>query len=456
MLAKPLRNMSRRSRTILITTFGLSTVLALGLWDIHHEDQLALRQLMQEHHLLAESISADFDDYGRGSSLSPDSFRPEHDLGFEVLLLSHKQGQYLTSQHRWVRLPELAQAYERGALGSILSREAAGALGLPRRTAIVGFTPVHDNLDHIQAIAVVSSAEAERDRSRREQWRSVLSIVLASGLILLVGVGTLRRQKRELDLDRQRALHKLERARDTELARANRMASIAALSSGIAHEIATPLGVIMGRIEQLQTALQGQERPSRSVASIAVQVHRIDKIMRGFLAFARGDAPLLTHRPVNEIGRNVVHLVEYSFALADVILDFRPCPYESLNVACEPALFEQALIGMLVNALEASKPRQTVTFLVEYDDNHVFYRICDEGPGISESVVARVTDPFFTTKSGTGGTGLGLAIAKEILIHHRGTMTFDRQHTTEGRSQTGTRVTVRLPRSGLNDLECTT
>jgi len=108
----------------------------------------------------------------------------------------------------------------------------------------------------------------------------VLGVALASGLILLAAVGTLRKQKRELDLERQRALHKMERARDAELARANRMATIAALSSGIAHEISTPLGVIAGRMEQLQAALQGQERYERVAATISAQVNRIDQVMR--------------------------------------------------------------------------------------------------------------------------------------------------------------------------------
>ena len=233
------------------------------------------------------------------------------------------------------------------------------------------------------------------------------------------------------------------------------MATIAALSSGIAHEISTPLGVISGRIEQLAAAVQGQERHERAIATISTQVNRIDQVMRGFLAFARGEAPLLTHRAANDIARNAFKLVQYRFANARVTLEFQPCQNDELEIACEPALFEQALIDILINALEASKSHQHVVLSVHYDQSTVAFVVLDEGSGISESVIARVTEPFFTTKTGEGGTGLGLAIAKEILIHHRGDITFELRHNAEGRTQPGTRVVVKLPRTEEQPSEST-
>ena len=464
MFSNAFRHPSRRSRTLIVTALGLSLVLVLGLWDAHHEDVLALRQLMHEHHLLAATLCTYIE--ANASKATVDSFsqkteevdpeltifgratsRVERDQGFIVLLMDSVRGQYLTSQRRWIHIQELETARAHGASGALLSRDAATLLGLPHRTAVAGLASVHEKLGLYSAVAVVTSAEAERDRSRREQWRSVLGVALASGLILLAAVGTLRMQKRELDLERQRALHKLERARDAELARANRMATIAALASGIAHEISTPLAVITGRIEQLQSASQGPERYERVVTTISAQVSRIDQVMRGFLAFARGGAPTLTHRAANEVARDAVNQVQYRFANAEVVLNFQPCSNNKLLIACEPALFEQALVDILVNALEASSPRQHVTLSVHFDQSSVAFVVLDEGTGISESVIARATEPFFTTKAGKGGSGLGLAIAKEILTHHRGEITFDLRQTTEGRMQPGTRVTVQLPRS---------
>jgi two-component system, NtrC family, sensor kinase len=457
-------SISRRTRTLLVTAFGLGVVLALGLWDVHHEDVMALRQLMREHQLFAAALTTNIEINGCAadvkalstagpqpvSGVTPvDSAmsRIGHDHGFLILLMDATRGQYLTFRHQWVQIPELTLALKHHELGAILSRNSAALLGLPRRVAVAGIAANSAALGEFSAVAVVTSAEAERDRSRREQWRSVLGLALASGLILVAAAGALRMQRRELELERQQALHKLERARDAELARANRMATIAALSSGIAHEISTPLGVIAGRIEQLQSALKGQERFERSADTIAAQVQRINQVIRGFLAFARGEAPLLTRRAANELARSVVSHVAYRFANADVALEYEPCTNDSLLVACEPALFEQALVDILINALEASKPTQRVQLSVDYDDGGVYFIILDEGAGISNSVVARVTDPFFTTKAGTGGTGLGLAIAKEILKHHRGTLTFEVRQVQGSNGRPGTKIVVRLPRS---------
>jgi signal transduction histidine kinase len=205
------------------------------------------------------------------------------------------------------------------------------------------------------------------------------------------------------------------------------------------------LGVITGRIEQLLGAARGQPRLERSLQTIAEQVSRIEKIMRGFLAFANGDTPMLTHKSAAALAREVVRLVEYRFLVAQIALELTTKVDDSIRIACEPALFAQALIDILVNALEASKPNQRVTFVVDADDTKVWFTVSDEGAGISSSVIARVTDPFVTTKSSKGGSGLGLAISKEIVAHHRGVLSFGLRQEIENPHQPGTRVTVQLP-----------
>ena len=456
---------ARRSRTLLITALGLGVVLALGLWDVRREDVLALRQLMQEHHVLAATLATSLEPLANEIANRPVSTdaravepgnagfrgavkRIEQNSGFVVLLSYAAREEFLTPDGRWVPIPELAAAIAQKRVGVTLSRDVAAKLRLPRRTAVAGIARAPDGLrGQIRGLVVVASAKAERDRSLRDQWRTVLVVLLASILIVGAGVGALRAQRRDLELERQRAVHQMERARDAELARANRMATIAALASGIAHEISTPLGVITGRIEQLQAVLRGQERHDRAVATIVAQINRIDQVMRGFLAFARGEAPILTQRSANEIAASAVKLVQYRFASAKVALEFCPCADAELQIACEPSLFEQALVDILINALEASVPGQKVALSVHYDQSSVAFVVLDEGTGISDSIVARATEPFFTTKAGKGGSGLGLTIAKEILVHHQGDIEFELRNGAEGHSQPGTRVVVKLPRT---------
>lgn len=114
-------------------------------------------------------------------------------------------------------------------------------------------------------------------------------------------------------------------------------------------------------------------------------------------------------------------------------------------IACETALFEQALVNVLVNALEASSEGQTVTLRVRPDGGRLRFTVLDHGTGIPEAVMARVTEPFFTTKAGSGGTGLGLTIAKEIVAHHRGELEIRRQERADG-TAAGTEVVIDVPR----------
>jgi len=463
LLALRTNSFSKRSRTLAITVLGLGAVLGLGLWDIRHDDQIALQQLTQEQQRLASTIANQISLVRYGTALDAvewlsadvDSHLvqvPKNDTHV-VLLAESTTGKFWVRRQQWLAIPELASALAHHESGAVLSRDAAALLGLPRRIAVAGLAALHESTGQFSAVIVVSSAEAERDRSRREQWRSVLGIVIASGLVLVAGVGALKTQKRELELDRQLALRRIGRDRDAELARANRMATIAALSSGIAHEISTPLAVIAGKIELLLTVTKGQDRVTSALSMVANQVDRIDTIMRGFLAFARGDAPLLVQREASEIAQTVVQLVAHRFVDSGVALEHKPCTYAPMIIACEPALFEQSLINILVNACDASAKGSRVIFSVNCDEENVYFRVSDEGVGIPESVIARVTDPFFTTKSSKGGSGLGLAIAKEILAHHRGSLTFELRQITESKTQPGTRVTVQIPRIKENHVE---
>lgn len=455
---------ARRTLTLLATAFGIGIVFSLGLWDVRNADQLALRRMMQAHHLLAttlatslQALSRDVPNASASDLAGSEATRLarvrgavshfETTSGLVVLLWSTRDDEFWESSGRRVSAPELAAAMKAGVTGTVLSRDLAASIGLPRRTAVAGLAQPPEYLSgRLRGLAVITSARAERDRTAREQWRTVMVAGLASLLIAVVGVVALRAQRRDLELAHERAVHRMERARDADLSRSNRLATVAALASGIAHEISTPLGVISGRVEQLQNARQDEERFVRALSTISAQIQRIDQIMRGFLAFARGEAPILSHRLANDVAENAAKLVQYRFGRAGVDLKVHPCPHDSLQIACEPSLFEQALIDILVNALQASNSGQRVDLSVTYDSASVSFLVEDEGVGIDDSVVARATEPFFTTKAGVGGTGLGLTIAKEILVHHGGDISFQTRDAKTGSKPVGTRVIVRLPR----------
>lgn len=315
-----------------------------------------------------------------------------------------------------------------------LTPEKAALIGLPARTAMVGLAHTNDG----GTLAIATSAAHQRDRDRAGRMRVLLSMVLAASVMSAFIVAIWRRQRFEAQLSRDLAVAETARARDTELDRLQRAATMAALGSGVAHELATPLGVIVGRAEQLLARVGGDERSVRNVQVILEQSTYIDQVVRGLLGLARGAPIALQAVEANSLVRDAAALVHHRFVRANVTLE--PHLDASLPaVRCEPLLFKHALINLLLNACDASPAKSTVHLDISADHAEIAFVVTDEGQGIDPQHIARVTEPFFTTKAAGHGTGLGLAIANEIAKTHRGSL--DLAH----RSPRGTRACIRIP-----------
>ena len=445
-----------RSRTLLLTLFGVLVVAVAGVWDAQRQADDSLRQFTWDQHLLALALSTQLPrpaatSSDAGSGIAGGFLAAARTLESEgqVVVLLHRPDRrgFLLSDGRVFDSRALQGALDQGAPGVTLDREAARQLGLRPRAAVAGLARLPWPDEHDAAVAVVGSASAERDRGRHGEWRTVLTVLVVSLLILGFGVIALWRQRRELEMQRQLAVHETERQRDVELARADRMAAIAALSSGIAHEISTPLGVISGRVEQL-TALPQDTNQLRLLGSIGEQVDRINKVIRGFLGLARGDAPTLTQVPAGQLVKEAAALVQHRFATGGVELRVAPSSVDQRPVACDPALFEQVLVNLLVNALEASDRGRVVELRVSSVKHQVLFEVIDEGHGITRTAIAHATEPFFTTKAKKGGSGLGLAIAREIVAHHRGELKLERRSDVDASLHPGTRASILLPEGG--------
>lgn len=448
--------LTARTRTLALTTFGICAVVAAESWDARHEAEKALEDLQGEHALLALTLAAKLEPPRPGvpvvaatnavATLCSAAAELERAGGVVVVLKPARDGGLRTCDGRHVDVAALDVALARGERSLALSRDDAVRLGLPERVAVAGVAPL-PSATGLAAVAVTGTAASQRDRSKRQQARTIVSMAVVSALILGFGLADLRRQRREVALERQVELEKTKQERDAELAKANRMATIAALASGFAHEIGTPLGIISGRIEQLSADAATPERRRELLAQVTQQVARVGTLVRSLLAFARGESGLFARVPAREVAESAVRLVRHRFVTAEVELALELAGSADAMIACEPALFEQALVNVLVNALEASSAGQTVTLRVEPDAERSSFAVLDHGSGIPESVMARVTEPFFTTKSGSGGTGLGLTIAKEIVVHHRGEFEI-RRRTRPGGGADGTEVVIRVPRHG--------
>ena len=333
-----------------------------------------------------------------------------------------------------VDIPGLDAAVARGDRVVRVDRELAPRLGLPERTAVIGIARGGG------IVAIAATAERQRDRDRAGLRRLMLSMAVAIGLIAAFGGLALARQRTQHELARELAVTDAARARDAELERLSRAATMAALGSGVAHELSTPLGVIVGRAEQLLGRASDDDRVAKNAQTIIEQVDHIDRVVRGLLGLARGAPIALTPVDPRVLVDEAAALVDHRFARAGVhlvasVADGLP------SVRCEPLLFKHALVNLLLNACDASPRGATVRVAVDViaQGGEIAFAVTDDGEGIAPADAARAIEPFFTTKPEGEGTGLGLAIANEIASTHRGTLQI------APRSPRGTRACITVP-----------
>ena len=319
-----------------------------------------------------------------------------------------------------------------------LDRPQAAQVGLPARTAMAGLAHIDAGALGHWGVAVVASAARERDREKRALGRLVLSVVVTTGLVLAFGGLALRKQRKELELSRELAIAEIERLGDEALAGAQRAATMGTFAMGIAHEVSTPLGVIMGRAEQLIGRVQNDERAIHNAQAILKQTDRIQQIMRRFLDMARGGPPSLERTDPSDIARAAASAVQHRFLKAHVSLA-TDIPSTMPNIQCDRALLEQALVNLLLNACEACQAGEHVEVAARADAASVAFVVTDEGVGNHLRARGAGDQALLHDEGRGGGAGLGLAIATEIAKSHRGDLTIGPN------ARRGTRACIEIP-----------
>lgn len=335
-----------------------------------------------------------------------------------------------------VRSQAISAAIRRGATSFFLSREESEPLGLPSRLSAVGIGRVRGRAGS-WSVVVVASGLRLREREQHAQLRFLLGLGATFAIVVGFGGAALRQHWRKREVARELELAALQNEREKLLARADKLATLAALSSGIAHEVATPLGTIMARVEQVLPAVEQAPRAAAALTVISEQVERIQAIIKGVLGLVRGELPPFVHANPAQLARRAMGLVSHRYGEARVNLAL-DASGELPQVACSPPMLEQALANLLLNACEASAPDTLVQISVSAADGRLSFAVDDQGEGIARENAERVREPFFTTKN--RGTGLGLAIAREIVSHHGGRLHLEQRVNTRG-----TRAVIELP-----------
>ena len=332
----------------------------------------------------------------------------------------------------------IREALDRGEAMVRLNRSDAAAVGLMPRTAMAGLARVDAGPLGRWGVVAVATAAPQRDRETRAFWRFLLGVAMATGLVMTFGGVALRNQRSELEAQQQLAIAHVERESEDRLARAERMATMGTFAMGVVHEVSTPLGVIIGRAEQISGRPDQDDRDVRAAQAIIGQVDRIRHVIRRFLDMARGGPPSLARTDPGDLVRSAAVSVEHRFAKARVALSVDVVANAG-EILCDRALLEQAMVNLLLNACDACAPGGHVEISTRSDAQEVVFVVTDDGVGIRPEVAARAKESFFTTKAAGSGTGLGLAITSEIAKSHRGELTISPN------GERGTRACIEIP-----------
>ncbi len=203
---------------------------------------------------------------------------------------------------------------------------------------------------------------------------------------------------------------------EEQLRRADRLSALGELSAGMAHEIRNPLGSIRGTAEILRDGVAANDPKSEFADILIREVDRLNRVLEDFLRFAR-PAPVGHGRfAVNRVIQEVLDLTRQQ-ALRNRV-EVSTGLDEECEITGEGEQIKQALLNLVLNALQAMPDGGRLTVSTRREQNALHITVSDNGPGIPPENRERIFNPFVTTRE--GGTGLGLAITQRIVQGHDG------------------------------------
>ncbi|MFL6351723.1 MAG: ATP-binding protein [Bryobacteraceae bacterium] len=229
------------------------------------------------------------------------------------------------------------------------------------------------------------------------------------------------------------------------LVQADKLSSIGLLAAGVAHEVNTPLAVISTYAQMLTKQVSGDEQKSKLLEKIAKQTFRASEIVNSLLNFSRTSPTDFVEVDLNRIIRETATLIEHQFQNAGVaarltLADDLPA------VRGNSGKLQQVFLNLFINARDAMPVGGALTVRTWAENGFAHIEVADTGQGIPPEHLARIYDPFFTTKSSKKGTGLGLSITYGIVQEHNGIIEVD---STVGR---GTRFRLEFPGAPVRSL----
>lgn len=251
---------------------------------------------------------------------------------------------------------------------------------------------------------------------------------LENGDVVIISLDVTEKKSLERELEVQKA----------KFQNSSKMAALGEMSAGLSHEINNPLAIITGNAYRMKQIIGRKPIDEAAINKLADSItkvsERIAKIVLNLKNFARdGEQDPMSLASLLEIIQETLVFCESRFGNHGV--QFRKKGFErDVMVKCRSVQISQVILNLLNNAHDACVLTENPWIELELitDENFVFIKVRDSGPGVNPDVREKIMSPFFTTKEVGKGTGLGLSISRGLIEDHGGKLYFDfsEPHTT--------------------------
>jgi len=315
------------------------------------------------------------------------------------------------------QLDKLLQALPAGVL--VLDRQ--GRVRDANRLArhMLGTDLVGRDWNEISLSAFVAGGDELRLKDGRWISLSMSQLDRESGKILLL-----------TDISETRRLQGL-------LDQHQRLTALGEMSARLAHQIRTPLSTLLLYLSQMENESLDSVRRKELASRMRECLHHMEQTTLNMLAYSRRDDDRNEPFLICDVIENLIQTMKGDLERRQAVLNIS-CDEEDIRIRGNRDAFLGAMLNLLSNALEACEGRPELRLRVfRAEDGATAIELADNGRGMSDEVMERVFEPFYTTRS--SGTGLGLAVVKAVIQGLGGVIHL---HSEIGR---GTRVSIRIP-----------
>lgn len=232
---------------------------------------------------------------------------------------------------------------------------------------------------------------------------------------------------------------------EQEIQVSRRLAAIGRLTAGVGHEVKNPINAMVVHLELLRSKLSADSALAgtlRHVDILSSEMQRLDRVVQTLADFSRPLELQLHDHDLRAIAVSIMELAAGQLHQANVILDYDP-PASPVIVRVDADLLKQALLNILLNAVQAMPNGGRIDLSITTDKQAATITVRDHGTGIPPEARPRIFDLYFTTKE--KGSGIGLAMTFRIIQLHGGAINFRSFTTAESAHEHGTTFEIRLP-----------